>query len=198
MTTPTDPPVDPSVDPPAQADPPAEPDWKALSRKHEDRAKAMQKKADENAAAAKELADLKASTGSEQEKAVAAARTEATTEAATRYKARIVTSEIKAAAGGKLADPADAVRLLDLTTFELDDNDELDAAQVLAAIDGLLKAKPYLAAKEAPRAPGSADQGARITSKQTPAESIAEAEAKGDWKLAGQLKAQQLAALPKT
>lgn len=59
---------------------------------------------------------------------------------------RIIRAEIKAAAGGKLADPSDAVRLLDLSHFELDDNGDLDEDEVADAIADLLRRKPYLAA----------------------------------------------------
>lgn len=47
----------------------AETDWKALARKHEDRAKAEKKRADENEAAARRLADIENSGKSEAEKA---------------------------------------------------------------------------------------------------------------------------------
>lgn len=59
---------------------------------------------------------------------------------------RIIRAEVKAAAGGKLADPSDAVRLLDLSKFELDDNGDLDEDEVTDAITDLLRRKPYLAA----------------------------------------------------
>ena len=70
-----DPPADPPAAPPKPDDPPAggdpkpddEIDWKAMARKHEDRAK-------ENAAAAKELAELKKSQMSDQQKIEASAK----------------------------------------------------------------------------------------------------------------------------
>lgn len=92
---------------------------------------------------------------SEVQKAADAAK--AAAEQATRaerdshWQARIVRAEVRAAAGGKLADPEDAVRLLDLSSFDLDDEGNLDTAKVAAAIDALLKAKPYLAAGTATR-----------------------------------------------
>ncbi len=75
--------------------------------------------------------------------------------------ARIVGTEVKAAAGGKLADPNDAVRLLDLDAFEVDDNGEVDSKAINKAIEDLGKEKPYLLAKQRPR--GDADQGVRGT-----------------------------------
>lgn len=86
-----DPPADPPADPPKPDDPPAggdpkpddEIDWKAMARKHEDRAK-------ENAAAAKELAELKKSQMSEQQKAEAAAKETATRAEAAERKAALL------------------------------------------------------------------------------------------------------------
>lgn len=131
--------------------------WKQLARKHESTAKG-------NADAVKRLAEIEEASKSEQEKAVTAAKAEADkaarAEVTERYQRRIVTAEVKAAAGGKLADPADAVRLLDLAQFDLDENDEVDGKAVAKAIDDLLKAKPYLAAKQS-KAGGDAGQGPR-------------------------------------
>ncbi|WP_228979700.1 hypothetical protein [Streptomyces sp. DH12] len=76
---------------------------------------------------------------------------------------RIVRAEVKAAAAGKLADAADALRFLDLSQFEVDADGQLDAEEVADAIDDLLKTKPYLAAQsgKTPRFHGTADSGAR-------------------------------------
>jgi hypothetical protein len=73
-------------------------------------------------------------------------RRDARREAQQSADARIVRAEVKAAAGGKLADPADAVKLLDLTHFELDEDGNLDEDEVADAIADLLRRKPYLAA----------------------------------------------------
>jgi hypothetical protein len=74
--------------------------------------------------------------------------------------ARIVRSEIRAAAAGKLADPKDALTFLDLTQFEVDDNGEVDSDEIADAIEDLLKRKPYLAAATAKRFQGTGDGGA--------------------------------------
>ncbi|MYW50594.1 hypothetical protein GTY64_03745 [Streptomyces sp. SID8376] len=76
---------------------------------------------------------------------------------------RIVKAEVKAAAAGKLADPADAYKFLDLSQFEVDADGNLDADEVADAIDDLLKSKPYLAAQggTTKRFQGTADSGAR-------------------------------------
>ncbi|MFF1321445.1 hypothetical protein ACFVZZ_18765 [Streptomyces chartreusis] len=82
-----------------------------------------------------------------------------------RVNERIVRAEVRAAAAGKLADPADAYRFLDLTQFEVDDDGNVDADEVSDAIEDLLKSKPYLAAQGGgttkPRFQGTADSGAR-------------------------------------
>lgn len=77
---------------------------------------------------------------------------------------RIIRAEVKAAAAGKLADPADAYKFLDLSQFEVDADGNLDADEVADAIEDLLKSKPYLAAQGGPTKPrfqGTADSGAR-------------------------------------
>jgi hypothetical protein len=81
-----------------------------------------------------------------------------------RVNERLVKAEVRAAAAGKLADPADAHRFLDLSQFEVDDDGNVDADEVAEAIDELLQSKPYLAAQGGstkPRFQGTADSGAR-------------------------------------
>lgn len=60
---------------------------------------------------------------------------------------RIVRAEVRAAAAGKLADPADAHRFLDLSQFEVGDDGEVDQDEIADAIDELINDKPYLAAQ---------------------------------------------------
>jgi hypothetical protein len=74
---------------------------------------------------------------------------------------RVLRSELKAAAAGKLADPMDALKFLDLDSFEADDSGDFDTGAIASAIDGLLNDKPYLAAQGGRRFQGSADGGAR-------------------------------------
>ena len=126
--------------------------WKALARKNEERAKA-------NAAAdaaAKRLqqeleqvetaksADL---TALQQKVEELAAEREA--EARARREA-----EVRAAAAGKLADPSDALRLLDVGSFD-------SADEIAAAVDRLVAEKPYLAGGSPRRFEGAADAGPR-------------------------------------
>ncbi len=117
-----------------------------------------------NADAAKRLAELEASSQSDTEKAIAKARQEADASARAELTAafnrRLLTSEVRAAAGGKLNDPADAVRLLDLDSFEVGADGEVDAQAISKAIDELIATKPYLAA-DTRRFQGGADGGPR-------------------------------------
>ncbi|MEW1754696.1 hypothetical protein [Streptomyces angustmyceticus] len=64
--------------------------------------------------------------------------------------ARIIRAEVKAAAAKRLADPGDAVKLLDLSAFELNADGDVDTKAVTKALDDLLKEKPYLAAGKQP------------------------------------------------
>lgn len=105
---------------------------------------------------------------------------------------RIRKAEVRAAAAGKLSDPADALRFLDLSEFEVGSDGEVDSSQIAKAIDDLIASKPYLAAQGGQRFQGSADGGARNDAttvaqltrsdmaRMSP-EQIADAEAKGQF-----------------
>jgi len=74
--------------------------------------------------------------------------------------ARVLRSEVKAAAAGKFADPSDAFLYLDLSAFEVDENGEIDSEEIADAIQEVLVAKPYLAAATVKRFQGTGDGGA--------------------------------------
>ncbi|MFJ8154818.1 hypothetical protein [Streptomyces sp. NPDC094468] len=92
-------------------------------------------------------------------------RTEAAAAATAKANQRIVRSEIRAAAAGKLTNPRDALHFLDLGQFEVDEDGQVDEDEVADAIENLLKERPYLGAAAAkapePRFQGSGDGGAR-------------------------------------
>ncbi|MFJ8110434.1 hypothetical protein [Streptomyces sp. NPDC096132] len=91
-------------------------------------------------------------------------RTEADRAATARANERIVRSEIRAAAAGKLTNPRDALAFLDISQFEVDEDGKVDEDEIAEAIEDLLKERPYLAAaaKAAePRFQGTGDGGAR-------------------------------------
>lgn len=136
-------------------------DWKAEARKHEKRAK-------ENAAAAKRARELEAelnqyreASQSETERAISAARREAEKETAARYTRQLATAEVRAAAGGKLQDPNDAVRLIDLDDH-IGQDGSVNTDSLRDAIDQLIKEKPYLGIQKA--RPASFDGGQRAGS----------------------------------
>lgn len=107
---------------------------------------------------------------------------------------KILKAELRAASAGKLADPADALRFLDLDEFEVDENGEVDSTAIAAKIDDLLKTKPYLAAQGGKRFQGGADGGPRNDPPgKSIKEQIAEAEKARDFPRAIRLR-QELAA----
>ncbi|MFD9629786.1 hypothetical protein [Streptomyces violascens] len=74
------------------------------------------------------------------------------------FTAQLVRAELRAAAAGRLRDPADALALLDVSALAGSGGD-IDAAAVAAAVDQLVKDKPYLAADQG-TAPAWGDVGA--------------------------------------
>lgn len=68
------------------------------------------------------------------------------------FMGQLVRAELRAAATGKLRDPADALALVDLDAFTGTAGD-VDTAAIAAAVDQLVKDKPYLAAESAPTSP---------------------------------------------
>lgn len=81
------------------------------------------------------------------EQELAAARLEGQTAATQAANKRILRSEVKAAAAGKLANPALAVKLINLDSLEVDENGEVDEDAIAEAISELLEQDPYLAAQ---------------------------------------------------
>lgn len=105
--------------------------------------KAAEKAAKDAQAALDELAK-KSMTDSE--RAVAEARAAVRKEVLAEANGRLLRTEIRAAAAGKLADPGDAAALLgDLDRFVGDDG-EPDTKAIASAIERLVRDKPYLAA----------------------------------------------------
>jgi len=125
-------------------------------------------KADRNAAKAEaaalqaQLADMKAKAeGREAEHAAQIAAQKVKDDALSAANQRILKAEFRAAAAGKLADPADALKFItDMSAFEVGADGEVNASAIAAAIEDLIKTKPYLAAATAPKF-GSADAGVR-------------------------------------
>lgn len=129
--------------------------WKALAQKHEVRAKS-------NATAAKRAEELERQLMSDAEKAIAAAKDEATKAAREMFGSRLVSAEVKAAAAGRM----DAEKLgvlidgLNVSKFLTEDG-EPDTAAISAWVDSITPAAP-----EAPPAfpdLGQGDRGSNST-----------------------------------
>jgi hypothetical protein len=128
-----------------------------------DAMKAERKAARDEAAAAKAERDALQAKLDGREAEFKAEQAKRETERAALEKAndRIRKSEVKAAAKGVLADPQDAYKFLDLESFEVDDDGNVDEDAIAKALDDLVKSKPYLAAQGGRKFQGSADGGAR-------------------------------------
>ncbi len=122
-----------------------------------------------------------------------AIKAEGRREAIAEANARILRSEIKAAATGKVAPDmiADLPKLLDLSALKVDADGNVDEDEIAEAIDALLKSKPSLAAQREQRFKGSADGGTRKGSAKSIDDQIAEATAAGNHALAISLKRQK-------
>lgn len=155
---PTDPPAPPPADPPA---PPAdEPLGDAGKRALEAERLARKAAERDKAKLEAEVAELRKGQMSAEEKAIADAKDAGRAEALAAVNARLVAAEVKAAAVGKVADPALVPKLIDLSTFAPDADGNVDGKAITSAIDALLAEHPYLAAVPSkPPVPGSGDAG---------------------------------------
>jgi len=179
-TPPTNPPAA-AAPAPANEDPPGADALGDAGKKALDVMKAERNSAREAAKkAADELAALKAAQeGREAEHEAQIAAQRVKDEALAAANERILKAEVRAAAATKLADPADALRFLNMSDFEVGSDGEVDASQVAKAIDDLIASKPYLAA-QGRRFPGSADGGPRNESEKSIDDQIAEAQKAGN------------------
>lgn len=117
-----------------------------------------------------------------EEQALEAARAEARQEATDKANERIVRAEVKAAATGKVKNPALALKLIDVSEIEVDDDGEVDSDAVNQAITDLLEQYPELSA-DGSKFAGGADQGAKAkgsTVLQWTEQDLARADAAGD------------------
>lgn len=147
------PPPPPPGEPPTPGEPPPPPPENdggdasaqlvALNRKYDSERKAR-------ARAEKALSDIQAAGQTEAERATEQARNEGRAEGVKSAGAKLVAAEFRAAASGKLADPAAALEYLDLARFVGDDG-EPDTDAIAAAVERLATAVP--AANGKPKAP---------------------------------------------
>jgi len=96
-----------------------------------------------------------------EEQALEQARSEARAEATKTANTRILRSELRAAAKGKLADPADAALYINLDDFDVNEDGEVDSAALDDAIDELIARKTHLAVANLRKFEGAGDQGAK-------------------------------------
>jgi hypothetical protein len=110
---------------------------------------------------ATELEDLRRNSLSESERAVAEAHAAGRSEALGEVSTKLLAAEVRARAADKSVDPDAVVALLDLTRFEADEDGAIDTVAIGAAIDDLLRSKPYLAKPADNGKPPRAPQGTR-------------------------------------
>jgi len=124
-------------------------DWKAKFEAQQKISRDLEKKVKGEAGTLKsQLEELQAKLdGKEKEYAAEQERRKVEADALAKADERILKAEVRAAAAQKLADPADALRFIDLSEFEVGSEGDVDSEAISVAIDGLLKEKPYLAAQ---------------------------------------------------
>lgn len=151
-----DPQGDPAGDPKEPTDPKAaagdgdeplgEGGKKALQAEREARQAAEDRVKELEAKLSRKPKDAGAKPGEPGPVDVDAIKQEIRVEVSAENEARLIRAEVKAAAAGQLADPADAPRFVDLSAIKVGEDGEPDAKQIKKAIADLLKEKPYLAA----------------------------------------------------
>lgn len=133
--------------------------YKALSRKHEGRAK-------ENATAAKERDELRKQSMSDQERAVEEASAKARTEERVRLAGKLARQGFLAAAAGRMPNAAGVADDLNLSKYVGEDG-EIDEKGLAELVDRLAPAKPEAKAdpepESKPKNGRGFDQGARGT-----------------------------------
>ncbi|MEW2578351.1 hypothetical protein [Streptomyces syringium] len=128
-------PSPPAVDHAAEAE-----KWKALARKHEEKAKA-------NVTAAKELAELKRQGMSDAERLADEAAAKARVEERTRLAGKLARQGFLAAAAGRIPHAADVADDLNLAKYVAEDG-EIDEKGLTALVDRLAPPKPKPSASD--------------------------------------------------
>lgn len=97
---------------------------------------------------------------SEEQVDVEQIKRDATRDATEKANARIVSSEVRALAAELFEDPSDAPLYLDLSKYDVDDDGNVDAAEIKADLKKLIESKKHLA-KKAGRPKPDKTQGAK-------------------------------------
>jgi hypothetical protein len=153
MSDPTTAPATPPAAPPTTTEPPAAPEFKAPATQA-DLDRIIEARLARERAQYADYADLKKkadehdayveSQKTESQKAIDAAKTEATTATTQTFLSRIVGAEVKALAGAAgFNDPADALQVLDPKNLPVK-GDEPDTDAIKALVEKLATDKPYL------------------------------------------------------
>lgn len=150
-TPPQDPPAPPEGDEGGDGSVSVD-DPQALLSEYEKKKRENKSLRDRATAAEAELEELRKAQMSEQEKALDEARKEGYEKAEAFYKTELAKARVTSLAAGHFADPNDALMYLDLDELDLDDD-----KAIVKALEEVLKAKPYLSAKNGGRK--SIDQG---------------------------------------
>lgn len=158
--------TDTGADVAADADADAAKDWKAEHAAQQKINRDLERKTKRDlariAAQDAELEKLRKAAPADADKPdLDAIRAEAKAEADAKANDRILKAEARRLATGKLENPAIALRLLDLTDFEVDADGNVDEQAITDAIADLLQENPGLAAQGGKRFQGSADGGTR-------------------------------------
>jgi hypothetical protein len=183
---------------PADEEVTEEKDWKAEFEAQQRINRALERKSKKDFATLQEFqkaATKPADDAADPEKI----RAEVRTELQTAMNTRLVAAEAKAALAGLVHKPATALRLLDLSDVEVDEDGNVDTQALDDLIVKLLEDEPYLAGAQGTpqRFQGKADQGPQGTAKseeQRLSEELAEATQKRDFTRAIGIK-QRLSAL---
>jgi len=154
-------PVEPAVTPVEEEKPLGVAGEKALAAMKAERKADREKIRELNAKIEKSEADAALKDKPAEEQALEAARAEARAEERGKSNDRILRAKLETAATSKLADPSDAALFLDLSTFDVSDDGDVDSDALAEAIADLIARKPHLAAGKPNRFDGGADQGAK-------------------------------------
>lgn len=160
-------PVEPEPKDPSATDPkdPEEPSFEerlaAAEKVNKDLERKLKRSEDNRTRVSELEAELAKLQGKEAEYAELQKQREAEQATLNKANERILKAEVRAQAAGKLADPQDALLHIDLSSFEVGDDGEVDASAITDAISDLITKKPYLAVQDGKRFQGGADAGAR-------------------------------------
>lgn len=114
-------------------------------------------------AKAAKLEEIEAANATELEKAVKAARDEATTAERGRSAGILAAAEARAQAAERFKNPATAVKLLDLSTVPVDESGVVDATAVKAQLDALAASDDYLLKDTKPVVPTPGQAGIGVS-----------------------------------